>query len=214
MRGAHRSHASGGHLCPSLVPTVCRITDFPRVTEGEISSCAGSVCRTASDSLWQLVGRLSAVDPCDASGKSEMRDEDLLRIQRQAIKDYRLALGLELKARRTAANLGFAELSQRARIPAETLRSYEKGTLQPQLVRLAEIGNVYGVSAFDILASAAEYIYRANGELIPDSAADRVDRIALRAVILYCGVTPEQLRLIESTPMAKPANGRGWDVNQ
>jgi transcriptional regulator with XRE-family HTH domain len=144
----------------------------------------------------------------------KMREDDLLRIQRQAIKDYRLALGLELKERRTAASLGFAELSERTRIPAETLRSYEKGSHQPQLVRLAEIGNAYGVSAFDILASTAEYIYRANGELIPDPGATRTDKIALRALVLYCGVTPEQLRTIESMPVAKSSDRHDWDEDR
>lgn len=141
-----------------------------------------------------------------------MRDDDLLQTQRQAIKDYRLALGLELKSRRAAANIGLAELSDRTRIPAETLRSYEKGSNQPQLVRLADIANAYGVSAFDLLTSTAEYIYRANGEPIRDSPNVHHDRAALRALVLYCGVTPGQLRLIESTPLIKSTDGRDWDV--
>lgn len=143
--------------------------------------------------------------------ESDMREDDLLRRQRQAVKDYRLALGLELKERRTAAKLGFAELSERTRIPAETLRSYEKGSSQPQLIRLAEIGNAYGVSAFEILAATAEYIYRANGELIPDRAVVSSDKIALRAIILYCGVTPEQLRTIESSPLSMSPGVEDWD---
>ncbi len=139
-----------------------------------------------------------------------MPDDELLRVQRQAIKDYRLALGLDLKSRRTTANYSLTELSERTNIPVETLRSYEKGSHQPQLVRLVDIGNVYGVSAFDILVSTAEYIYRANGEPIPDPGRIQAHRIALRAVILYCGVTPAQLRVIESTPLVKSANG--WDL--
>jgi len=129
-----------------------------------------------------------------------MREGELVRIQRQTVKDYRLALGLELRKRRTAANIGFAELSMRTRIPAETLRSYEKGSHQPQLIRLSEIGRVYGVSAFEILVATAEYIYRANGEMVPDHRSVHADKTVLRAVILYTGVTPEQLRSIESTP--------------
>jgi transcriptional regulator with XRE-family HTH domain len=143
-----------------------------------------------------------------------MPDDELLRVQRQAIKDYRLALGLDLKSRRTTANYGLMELSERTNIPAETLRSYEKGSHQPQLVRLVDIGNAYGASAFDILMSTAEYIYRANGESIPDPATVPMDRIALRAVVLYCGVTPAQLRVVESTPLAKSANGWDWDVTE
>jgi transcriptional regulator with XRE-family HTH domain len=143
-----------------------------------------------------------------------MHDDDLLRTQRQAVKDYRLALGLELRSRRTAAELSLTELAEQSRIPPETLRSYEKGSHQPQLVRLADIGSVYRVSAFDILASTAEYIYRANGEPIPDPATVHLDRIVLRALVLYCGVTPIQLRVIESNITVESAGGRyrGADV--
>lgn len=147
----------------------------------------------------------------DASGS---RDSDLVRLQRRVIKDYRLALGLDLNARRTDSGLTFTSLSERTNIPAETLRSYEKGSHQPQLVRLADIGNVYGVSAFDILVSTAEYIYRASGESIPDPTTVHPDRIALRAVILYCGVTPAQLRVLESTPVTKHADRQDWYAEQ
>lgn len=141
-----------------------------------------------------------------------MRDGELLQIQRQATKDYRLALGLELKSRRTTANLSFTELAEQSNIPAETLRSYEKGTYQPQIVRLADIGDVYGASTFDILVSTAEYIYRANGEPIPDRRTVHPDRIALRAAVMYCGVTPAQLRMVESMPLAVPPDGRAWEA--
>lgn len=126
--------------------------------------------------------------------------DDELSVQRRAINDYRLALGLDLKARRDAAGIAFPELANLAGIPAETLRSYERGTLQPQLVRLAHIGAVYGVSALDILIATAEYIYRASGEPIPDPRLVPEDKIALRAVVLYTGVTPGQLNLVESRP--------------
>lgn len=147
----------------------------------------------------------------DASGS---RDSDLVRLQRRVIKDYRLALGLDLKARRADSGLTLTTLSERTNIPAETLRSYEKGSHQPQLVRLADIGNVYGVSAFDILVSTAEYIYRASGESIPDPTTVHPDRIALRAVTLYCGVMPAQLRVLESTPVTKHADRQDWDAEQ
>jgi len=99
-----------------------------------------------------------------------------------------------------SAEYSFEKLASQTNIPAETLRSYEKGASLPQLVRLAEIGNVYGVTLFDILESTAEYIYRASGDPAPNPASTPVDKIALHAVVLYCGVTPTQLRMMEVHP--------------
>ena len=126
--------------------------------------------------------------------------DDVLEVHRRALSDYRIALGLELRSRRMSAEYSFEKLASRTKIPAETLRSYEKGTSLPQLVRLADIGNVYGVTLFDILKSTAEYIYRASGDPAPNPASTSVNKIALQAVVLYCGVTPTQLRMMEVHP--------------
>jgi transcriptional regulator with XRE-family HTH domain len=126
--------------------------------------------------------------------------DNVLDVHRHALSDYRIALGLELRSRRMSAKCSFEELASRSNIPAETLRSYEKGTSLPQLVRLVDLGNVYSVTLFDILEATAEYIYRASGQLAPNRASTSVDKIALRAVILYCGVTPAQLQMIELNP--------------
>lgn len=126
--------------------------------------------------------------------------ENVLEVHRRALSDYRIALGLDLRSRRISAEYSFEKLASQTNIPAETLRSYEKGASLPQLVRLADIGNVYGVTLFDILGSTAEYIYRASGDPAPNPACTPVDKIALLAVILYCGVTPAQLRMVEVHP--------------
>ncbi len=123
--------------------------------------------------------------------------DHVLEVHRRALSDYRIALGLELRSRRMSAEYSFEKLASQTNIPAETLRSYEKGASLPQLVRLADIGNVYGVTLFDILESTAEYIYRASGDPAPNPASTSVDKIALQAVVLYCGVTPTQLRTME-----------------
>src|SRR2546421_10511128 len=91
--------------------------------------------------------------------RPKMRDS-VLDVHRRALVDYRIALGLELRSRRTNAEYSFEDLASRSNIPAETLRSYEKGASLPQLTRLANIGNVYDVTLFDILEATAEYIYR------------------------------------------------------
>jgi transcriptional regulator with XRE-family HTH domain len=71
--------------------------------------------------------------------------DNVLDVHRRALSDYRIALGLELRSRRTNAEYSFEKLASHSNVPAETLRSYEKGTSLPQLVRLVTIGNVYGV---------------------------------------------------------------------
>jgi transcriptional regulator with XRE-family HTH domain len=126
--------------------------------------------------------------------------DNVLDVHRRTLSDYRIALGLELRSRRTNAECSFEKLASHSNIPAETLRSYEKGTSLPQLVRLVDIANVYGVTLFDILESTAEYIYRASGEPTPNHASVPVDKITLDAVVLYCGVTPAQLRMMEVRP--------------
>jgi transcriptional regulator with XRE-family HTH domain len=126
--------------------------------------------------------------------------DNALGVHRRALSDYRIALGLELRSRRTNAEYSFEKLASHSNIPAETLRSYEKGTSLPQLARLVDIANVYGVTLFDILESTAEYIYRASGEPAPNHASAPVDKITLAAVVLYCGVTPAQLRMMEVGP--------------
>jgi transcriptional regulator with XRE-family HTH domain len=127
-------------------------------------------------------------------------NDNILDVHRRALSDYRIALGLELRSRRTNAGYSFEKLASRSNIPAETLRSYEKGTSLPQLVRLVDIGNVYSATLFDILESTAEYIYRASGDPAPHRTSTPVDKITLRAVVLYCGVTPAQLRMMEVHP--------------
>lgn len=126
--------------------------------------------------------------------------DNVLDIHRRALSDYRIALGLELRSRRTNMEYSFEKLASLSHIPAETLRSYEKGASLPQLVRLVDIGNAYGVTLFDILESTAEYIYRASGDPAPNRASTTVDETTLRAVVLYCGVTPAQLRMMEVHP--------------
>jgi transcriptional regulator with XRE-family HTH domain len=126
--------------------------------------------------------------------------DNVLDVHRHALSDYRIALGLELRSRRKNAEYSFETLALRSNIPAETLRSYEKGASLPQLVRLVDIGNVYGVTLFDILESTAEYIYRASGDPAPHHAGTSVDKVTLHAITLYCGVTPAQLRMMEVHP--------------
>ena len=126
--------------------------------------------------------------------------DNVLDVHRRALSDYRIALGMELQSRRTNAECSFEKLALCSNIPAETLRSYEKGASLPQLARLVDIGNVYGITPFDILESTAEYIYRASGEPAPGRACAAVDKTTLHAVVLYCGVTPAQLRMMEIRP--------------
>lgn len=47
---------------------------------------------------------------------------------------------------------------------------------RPQLVRLGRLAHVYGVTALDILASTAEYIYQSSGEPIPNPALVSIEK--------------------------------------
>lgn len=131
--------------------------------------------------------------------RPEMRD-NVLDVHRRALSDYRIALGLELRSRRTNADYSIEKLASLSDIPAETLRSYEKGASLPRLVRLVTIAKVYGLTVFDILESTAEYIYRSSGGPAHHQVSDSVDKATLHAVVLYCGVTPIQLRMMETRP--------------
>lgn len=133
--------------------------------------------------------------------------ENVTDEHRRALADYRIALGLELRERRTDAELSLAQLGSRAHIPPETLRAYERGSSLPQLVRVTDIGRIYGVSAFDILESAAKYVYRATGEPPPGKNSISQCEADLRSIILYCGVSPTQL----SHVLSMNGNGdSGW----
>jgi transcriptional regulator with XRE-family HTH domain len=109
-----------------------------------------------------------------------MRDH-VLDIHRRALSDYRIALGLELRSRRTNTQYSIEKLASLSDIPAETLRSYEKGASLPQLVRLVAIAKAYGVTVYDILESTAEYIYRSSGEPAPNHLGDSVNKATLHA---------------------------------
>jgi transcriptional regulator with XRE-family HTH domain len=124
--------------------------------------------------------------------------DDVLDLHRRALSDYRIALGLELRSRRTDAEYSIEKLASLSNIPAETLRSYEKGASLPQLVRLVAITKAYGITMFEILESTAEYIYRSSGEPTLNHLDKSVDKATLHALILYCGVTPTQLQMMET----------------
>jgi len=177
MRDAHKSHASGGHL--------------PRMSTHSVMPWCPKV----------IVGPAPAPEPEQRMNEAMARMSDkVLDVHRRALVDYRIALGLELRSRRTNAEYSFEDLASRSNIPAETLRSYEKGASLPQLTRLANIGNVYDVTIFDILEATAEYIYRAHGELATNRFVTSVNRTTLDAVVLYCGVTPAQLHMMNIHP--------------
>ncbi|MBK1784452.1 helix-turn-helix domain-containing protein [Prauserella cavernicola] len=126
-----------------------------------------------------------------------MASHDVVDIHRRALSDYRIALGLELRDRRQRAGYSFDQLASRCRIPAETLRAYEKGSSLPQLVRTDSIGKAYGEGMFGPLVGAARYVYRAAGQQAPTPATTQPITLALYSLLFYGGVTPDQLRELD-----------------
>jgi transcriptional regulator with XRE-family HTH domain len=124
-----------------------------------------------------------------------MLRDPVLESYRLAQANYRMAIALELKNRRNAAGMSISELAMACRIPAETLRSYERGSLIPQLPRLAAISSTYTMSPIRILLATAEYLYTASGTPQPQAASSEPS--IRRALLLYCGVLPEHLNHYE-----------------
>lgn len=122
-----------------------------------------------------------------------MTRQDVVGIHRRALSDYRIALGLELRDRRQRAGYSFDQLATRCRIPAETLRAYEKGAALPQLVRADSIGKAYGEGMFGPLLGAARYVNRSAGRQPPEPVAATTGVAALESLLLYTGVTPGQI---------------------
>jgi transcriptional regulator with XRE-family HTH domain len=175
MRGAHETHALEGHL--------------PRISAHSVMS-----------------GHAAGHRPPRAPGQNvdrmRFRQDERQYSRRPPSRTFRLQNRPRTGAAVATNERGILvrKLASRSNIPAGTLRSYEKGTSLPQLARLVDIGNVYSVTLFDILESTAEYIYRASGDPAPHRTSTPVDKITLRAVVLYCGVTPAQLRMMEVHP--------------
>jgi transcriptional regulator with XRE-family HTH domain len=122
--------------------------------------------------------------------------DPILESYRLAQANYRTAIALELKNRRNAAGMSVSELAMACRIPAETLRSYERGGLIPQLPRLAAISSAYTISPVSVLLATAGYLYTASGT--PRLSTVSSERSIYRALLLYCGVLPAHLNHYET----------------
>jgi transcriptional regulator with XRE-family HTH domain len=109
------------------------------------------------------------------------------------MRDYRLALGLTITQKRESIGLSVAELATRAEIPEQTLRSYERGGYHPQAARLFALMVALNEPFFDLLYSAAEYVYRASGQPFAERGTDNAGTCAL---LLYCGATPDEANTI------------------
>jgi len=133
-----------------------------------------------------------------------MTSEDVVDIHRRALSDYRIALGLEFRNRRQRASYSFDQLAERCRIPAETLRAYERGAALPQLVRVDSVAKAYGEGLFGPLSGAARYVFRASGLPAPAPTAADATTHALHSLLFYSGVTPGQLGELDLSP----ASGR------
>jgi transcriptional regulator with XRE-family HTH domain len=129
--------------------------------------------------------------------------DDVILAHQRNLQDYRLALGLALSDIRKSGELTMSEAAHRSGIPEQTLRSYERGTHQPQLQRLTMLAQVLGMSLFGVLLTASEYVCRASGRPHPDPGQQSDDGwIRLYVLLLYCGVSPDE---VEAMVAADPS---------
>ncbi|GLZ37616.1 helix-turn-helix transcriptional regulator [Actinokineospora sp. NBRC 105648] len=115
----------------------------------------------------------------------------------QAVRDYRIALGLTLTQCRTDRGYSFRELTELTNIPEQTIRSYERGGTQPTLDRLLTLARALRTQPFAILMTTSEYVFRANGRSTQPLEVISTDRLRLHAVLLFCGLTPDQIQPFE-----------------
>jgi transcriptional regulator with XRE-family HTH domain len=125
--------------------------------------------------------------------------DEFIQAHRRIMRDYRLALGLTLSTIRRDRNLSLSEIAAQTGIPEQTLRSYERGAHQPQIQRLVALAQAFNTSLFGILMSVSEYVYRASGRPCPDPDRESDERIRLYILLLYCGVSPDDIKTMEST---------------
>jgi transcriptional regulator with XRE-family HTH domain len=119
--------------------------------------------------------------------------DDVVRAHRRNLQDYRLALGLALSDIRTDSELTLSEVADRSGIPEQTLRSYERGAHLPQIQRLIMLARVLGGSLFGVLLAASAYVCRASGRPSPDPDQQPDEWIRLYVLLLYCGVSPDEV---------------------
>jgi transcriptional regulator with XRE-family HTH domain len=122
--------------------------------------------------------------------------DDVIRAHQRNLQDYRLALGLALNDIRKSGNLTMSEAADCSGIPEQTLRSYEHGVHQPQIQRLTMLAQALGMSLFGVLLTASEYVCRASGRPHPDPAQQSDGWIRLYVLLLYCGVSPDEVEVM------------------
>jgi transcriptional regulator with XRE-family HTH domain len=104
---------------------------------------------------------------------------------------YRPALGRHLSELRSRRGYSREEAAKSLGLSAETLRLYEIATWRPSLTRMMRLAALYEVSLIDILQDVAECVRPRNDTPLP---------LAVTALLLFGGVTPEQVAQGDSVP--------------
>lgn len=118
-------------------------------------------------------------------------------VQFNAVQDleaYQPALGRYLVELRERSGFAREEAASMIGVSATTLRLFEDATWRPSMTRVVRLARLYGTDPLDMLAQVTESIR-------PQTpSGERV----VHGLLLFCGVTPEQLATEDSAPAVEP----------
>ncbi|GAA1312444.1 helix-turn-helix domain-containing protein [Saccharothrix xinjiangensis] len=106
---------------------------------------------------------------------------------------YRPAFGKHLAHLRERSGYSLEQAARSIGVPPETLRLYENATWRPALPRLLRLAALYDVPPLDVLEDVAR-------EVRPPEDPSRP--YVVEALLLFCGVAPEQVSAEAGPPVA------------
>ncbi|MEU0878247.1 helix-turn-helix domain-containing protein [Lentzea sp. NPDC005914] len=115
----------------------------------------------------------------------------------QDLEAYQPALGRHLVRLRESSGIAREEAASMIGVSTDTLRSFEDATWRPSMTRVVRLARLYGTDPLEMLAEVTKSIR-------PQTPND--DRL-LHGLLLFCGITPEQLASDFSISAAEPQPG-------
>lgn len=101
----------------------------------------------------------------------------------QVLEKYQPALGRRLAQLREGSGFAREEAASMIGVSTDTLRSFEDATWRPSMTRVVRLARLYGTNLLELLAEVTERVR-------PETPND--DRV-LHGLLLFCGITPEQV---------------------
>lgn len=114
----------------------------------------------------------------------ELRSQSDVRLDSfHDLEAYQPALGRHLERLRKDSGFAREEAASMIGVSTDTLRSFEDATWRPSMTRVVRLAKLYGTHPLEMLADVTKSIRPQTPK------ADQV----LHGLLLFCGVTPEQL---------------------